>query len=195
MFEERPRRPRRDVRSWTVLALAGLLMASAVPAHAAEDAWAPGTGWIQVRAGYAKIAASNAPNGAAGYGFGYSRMLEPFWIFKHFSLGGYVHHEMLGKVGSAAVIDVPISLELDRHFMWNGGLRPYFGVGFGANFIKDYRFPDPSGDVRGGTYLSGGANVQLNQNSVFGFDGRAGVVSNLNKTYLWSLKLNYAWVF
>ncbi len=195
MIEERPGRFRPGARPWAVLVLAGLMLAAAAPAHAVEDPWAPGTGWISVRAGYAKLASPDAPNGAAGYGFGYTRMLQPVWKFTHMSVSGYVHHEMLGHVAQAAIIDVPISLEISRHFLWNGGFRPYFGAGYGANFVKGYRYPDSFGSVRGGTYLVGGGNVQVSPNGVFGFDGRAGIISDFDKTYVWSLKLNYAWVY
>jgi opacity protein-like surface antigen len=197
VMEDRPKRfgTRRTAPLWAGLMLAALALAFAAPAHAVEDPWEPGTSWLSMRAGYAKLAAENAPNGAAGYGFGYSRMLKPVWVFKHLSLGGYAHHEMLGKFNSEAIIAVPISIELNRHFMWNGGLRPYFGAGFGANFIKGYRFPDTPGDVRGGGYLVSGSNVQLNQNSLIGIDARAGFLADLSEAYVWSVKLNYVWVY
>lgn len=177
------------------LVMTGLLLAFAVPAHAVEDPWAPGANWVSLRAGYAKMAAENAPNGAAGYGFGYSRMLEPVWIFKNFSLGANVHHELLGRVSAGAIVDVPFSLELDRHFLWNGGMRPYLGLGLAAHYLKGYRFPDGPGDVRGGPYLVLGGNVQMNANSVIGLDARAGTVSDIDETYVWSMKLNYSMVY
>ena len=78
---------------------------------------------------------------------GYSRMLQPVWVFRHLSLGAYAHHELLGRFGGAAVVHVPVTIELNRHLMWNGGIRPYLGLGYGANFVKGYRFPDTPGDV------------------------------------------------
>lgn len=197
MKEHRPHR--RGAWSATAFAmglvLAGLACLCAVPAGAVEDPWAPGTSWLSVRAGYAKMAADQAPNGAAGYGIGYTRMLGPLWVFKHYSLGANVHHELLGRVGPAAVVDVPFSLELDHHFLWNGGLRPYMGVGWSANYLKGYRFPDTPGDVRGGAYLVGGTNTVVNANSLIGFDARVGTLSNIERTYVWSIKLNYSWVY
>jgi hypothetical protein len=180
---------------WACPVLLALALGAATPAHAVEDAWAPGTGWLSLRAGYAKMASETAPNGAAGYGFGYSRMLQPIWVFSNFSLGAYAHHELLGRFAGAAVVHVPMSVELQRHTMWDGGLRPYFGLGYGANFVKGYRFPDSPGDVRGGIYFVTGFNSQLNANSVIGMDTRAGILSDLDETYIWSIKLNYAWVY
>jgi outer membrane protein W len=175
--------------------LAGLSLAFAEPAHAVEDAWAPGTGWLSMRAGYAKLAAENAPNGAVGYGFGYSRMLKPVWGLKHLSLGAYAHHELLGRFNAASLVAVPMSVELNRHFMWSGGLRPYFGAGYGVTFLKGYRYPDAPGTVRGGGYLVTGSNVQLNQNSLIGTDVRAGYLTGVDQSYVWSVKLNYVWVY
>lgn len=187
--------PRLGARFLAALLLAGLAVVFAAPAQAVEDAWAPGTSWLSVRAGYAKLAAVNAPNGAAGYGFGYSRMLKPVLFFKNLSIGAYAHHELLGRYNGAVIVDVPISVEIARHSMWEGGLRPYVGLGYGANFVKGYRFPDTPGDVRGGVYVVSGFNSQVNQNSAIGMDLRAGVLSDLNETYIWSLKLNYSWVY
>lgn len=196
MIADRPKRfVSRSGALGACLLSAGLALAFAAPAHAVEDAWAPGTSWLSLRAGYAKIAAVDAPNGAAGYGFGYSRMLNPVWVFKNLSLGAYAHHELLGRTNGAAVVQVPISIELNRHIMWNGGLRPYVGLGYGANFVKGYRYPDTPGDVRGGTYLVSGLNSQLNQNSVIGVDARGGILADVDETYVWSIKLNYSWVY
>lgn len=197
MIADRPKRiaPRPGARFLACVAVAGLALCLAAPARAVDDAWTPGTGWLSVRAGYAKMAAPFAPNGAAGYGFGYSRMLQPIWVFHHLSLGAYAHHELLGRFGGAAVVHVPVTFELNRHLMWNGGIRPYLGLGYGANFVKGYRFPDTPGDVRGGGYLVGGLNSQLNGNSVIGVDARAGVIADLDDTYVWSIKLNYVLVY
>lgn len=192
-------RPKRFVSPsgalWACLVFAGLALAFAAPAHAVEDAWTPGTSWLSMRAGYAKMAAVNAPNGAAGYGFGYSRMLKPVWIFKNLSLGAYAHHELLGRINAGAVVHVPMTVELNRHIMWTGGLRPYVGLGYGANFLKGYRFPDTPGDVRGGGYIVTGLNAQLNENGVIGIDARGGILADVDETYVWSIKLNYSWVY
>jgi hypothetical protein len=179
----------------TALAAAVVALSFAVPAHAVDDPWAPGTSWLSVRAGYAKLAASGAPNGAAGYGFGYSRMLGRFLFLDHFSIGANAHHELLGRFGGAALIDVPVTVEIDRHFQWSGSFHPYLGIGYGPNFIKGYRFPGAPGDVRGAVQIVGGGNVPLNSNSLLGVDARMGIVSNLGSEYVWSLKLNYAWVY
>jgi hypothetical protein len=176
-----------------VLMIAGLL--AAAPARAVDDPWTPGTSWLSIRAGYAKFAAVNAPNGAAGYGVGYSRMLQPLWIFRNMSLGASVHHELLGRVAGAAIVDVPFALELDRHFLWNGGMRPYLGVGLAAHYLKGYRFPEAPGDVRGGPYLVIGGNVPVSGSSVIGLDIRAGTLSDIEETYIWSMKLNYSLVY
>jgi len=187
--------PRRGAVVMACLAVAGLALAFAAPAHAVEDPWAPGTNWLSLRAGYAKMSGENTPNGAAGYGFGYSRMLKPILFLKNMSLGAYAHHEVLGRFHGAAIVQVPMSVEFVRHSLWDGGLRPYLGVGYGANFVKGYRFPDTPGDVRGGGYVVGGFNSQVNPNSVIGMDLRWGVLSDLDETYIWSFKLNYSWVY
>src|SRR5205823_6524779 len=71
---------------------------AAAPASAAAAAgidtqapWSRHAQWMSVRAGYAKISAEGAPDGLAGYGFGYARFIMNRW-----SVGGYVHHELLG---------------------------------------------------------------------------------------------------
>jgi hypothetical protein len=180
---------------FAALMVVALAVTHAAPAAAVEDPWAPGSSWISLRAGYAKMAAEAAPNGAAGYGFGYSRMLSPLWIFSQMSLGANVHHELLGRFGSGALVDVPFSAELNRHFLWSGGMRPYIGVGVSAHFLKGYRFPDARAEVRGGPYLVGGGNVQVNANNALGFDARVGTISDLDETYVWSMKLNYSWLY
>lgn len=191
----KPAGARRAAVLAATLLVAGLTSLCAVPLHAVENAWAPGTNWLSLRGGYAKMASDNAPNGAAGYGFGYTRMLGPWWIFENFSLGANVHHELLGRFAGAALVDVPFAVELDRHFLWSGGVVPYVGVGAAAHYLKGYRYPDAPGEVRGGPYLVGGANLQVNPNNALGFDVRVGTLADVDETYLWSIKLNYAWVY
>jgi hypothetical protein len=40
-----------------------------------------------------------------------------------------------------------------------------------------------------------GLNSQLNQNSVIGVDARGGILADVDQTYVWSIKLNYSWVY
>jgi hypothetical protein len=175
--------------------LAAIVLSFASPALAVEDPWAPGTGWLSFRVGYSKLAADDAPNGGAGYGFGYNRMLGTWGPFRHFALGGYVHHEVRGRRGPATLIDIPFTLELTKQFMWVGQLKPYLGLGYGAYYVKAYRFPEESTSVRGGTYLVTGVNTVVSNHSLLGIDLRAGTVVDTEDEFRWGLKLNYSWVY
>jgi hypothetical protein len=139
--------------------------------------WGGGRNWLSVRAGYAKSTVNEAGHGGFGYGFGFSRMLEPvkIWrwtLLKHFSLGGYVHYEMLDHYFDAAEIEVPASLELVRHFRWNTPLRPYLGFGAGSFYRKAYRTGADTRSVRNGGYLTFGGNAPIGGPSLLGIDVR-----------------------
>lgn len=175
--------------------VAAIVLTGASSALAYENPWEPGTSWLSVRVGYAKLATENAPNGAGGYGFGFNHMMPRFGPFQHFAMGGYVHHEVLGRQGPAVLIDVPLTLELTRQFMWQGQLRPYLGLGYGAYYTKAYRFPDESTIVRGGYYVVTGFNTSVSDHSLIGMDVRGGLVADTDDEFRWSLKLNYAWAY
>src|SRR5439155_7156598 len=136
----------RGSKKWVASALlVGALIPAAICSAAApdEDAWASGKNWMSVRAGYARSSVEDAPDVGAGYGFGFSHMIRPIklyrWtLFKYFSLGAYVHHDMLGQFGSAAEIEIPATVELNRHFLWETPFRPYLGLGMGPFYRKLY---------------------------------------------------------
>lgn len=168
-------------KPWLASALlaGAMLISSGICLAAADDmdAWADGRNWLSVRAGFARSSVENAPNAGAGYGFGFSHMITPIkfyrWtLFKRFSLGAYVHHEMLGKFGSAAEIEIPATVELNRHFLWQTPFRPYLGFGMGPFYRKLYRTGADIRTVKLGTYLAFGANTPIDKHQLLGIDAR-----------------------
>jgi hypothetical protein len=146
-------------------------------AAAEDDPWARGTNWMTIRGGYAKSTVDGAGNGGAGYGLGYARMLHPvkIWrwtLFSKFSLGGYAHYEVLGKVGSAAEIEIPATAELVRHFDWNSSFHPYLGLGTGPMYRKTYRTGLDARNVAMGYYLTLGGNIPVKRMHLLGADVR-----------------------
>lgn len=144
---------------------------------AGADLWAGGRNWLSLRGGYAKAAGDFSGDGGVGFGFGYARMLSPvhFWrwtFLKQFSLGTYVHYEVIDHFGSAAEIEVPATIELVRHFHWKTPVHPYLGLGGGSFYRKTYRTGDDTRDVHGAGYLTGGLNVPVGGRQVLGFDVR-----------------------
>ena len=117
------------------LALLSVLGAGLAAGSArAQDPWAAGSNWLSVRAGYALSKVEGSGHGGGGYGFGFSHQLSRVkiyrWtLFKRFSLGGYVHYELLSRFGHASEIEMPVTVELVRHFRWGESLRPYLGIG------------------------------------------------------------------
>ena len=216
----------RNRTSWIlpVLVALGLALAGGMSSAADDEPWANGKNWLSVRAGFAQSTVENAPPAGSGVGFGFSHMITPFkvykWtLFKRFSLGAYVHHEALGKFGSAAEIEVPFTVELDRHFLWKTPLRPYLGVGMGPFYRKLYRTGADFRDIRRGTYLAFGANTPINRRNLLGIDVRfvrvdatndptnpvfglgsgqlhtdATTIERHNATH-WSTKINYTLVY
>ena len=183
--------------------VAGLALAAGVAAAAVETGpWSHGSQWISVRAGYAKTAYGTAPDGLMGYRFGYSRMITNRW-----SAGGYVHHEALGRFGSATEVEVPLTVEMVRHFKWNSALRPYLGLGGGVFYQKYYRTGDDFGATRSGGYAVGGANVPVDKHHLLGLDVRMALVNGerdrLNPVFglikpqekQWSIKINWSLVY
>jgi hypothetical protein len=122
------------------LMLAALACAAALPAFAAGAPDTTGVSlkrgeqWMSLRAGYAKGSGDAAPNGLLGGGFGYRRFVLDKW-----SVGGFVHYDLLGRFGNAADITVPITLEVVRHTRWGAAVYPYVGIGAGAFYHKRYR--------------------------------------------------------
>jgi len=161
-----------------MVVIAGLPIAGS--AHAQIDSlaqWRPGKQWVSIRVGFSKSTVHGAGYGGAGYGFGYSRMLKPWKIYKwtvmdQHSIGVYVHHEVVGHFGSAAEIEVPATVELVRHFLWGTPARPYLGVGGGAFIHKLYRTGADNRDINFAPYLAIGINSPINQKHMVGLDAR-----------------------
>ncbi len=152
-------------------ALATVVLAGAVvwstSAAAASDPWAKGAQWMSIRAGYAKALGDNAAESGAGYGFGWSRMLN-----KRYSFGLYAHHEILSRSNGAAEMAFPFTAELARHFRWRTDLHPYLGVGGGGINYRTYRSGDDHIGASNGVYLVGGMNTPIAPQQVLGLDLR-----------------------
>ena len=70
----------------------------------------------------AKSTEDSSGHGAGGYGMSYRRMLSGLKLFKwtlfqKYSLGATVQHDVVGRFGPAAEIDVAATVELVRHYI------------------------------------------------------------------------------
>jgi len=178
------------------------LIVSCASARAQDDAWQKGASWVTFRAGYAKSLEGGAPDGMGGYGFGFSRMLS-----HRVSFGVFVHHELLGKFGGAAQIEIPMTAEYAFHLRWKTALRPYVGLGVGAFYHKVYRSGADRADLLPATIYKFGADTPLGVHSVLGVDARLASVASDDETLdpvfgrdkptslRWSVKLGYSRVF
>jgi len=137
------------------------------PQRFVDVPWQKGSSWISARAGYAKSASANAAPGLIGAGVGYARMWRQNW-----SLGAYLHDDLLGKFAASAEIEIPLTVELVRHSQWGAALHPYFGIGGGAFYHKYYRTGADASKVLAGEYLTFGANSMVNPHGVLGLDIR-----------------------
>ena len=79
--------------------------------------------------------------------------------------------------------------------MWEGQLKPYLGLGYGAYYVKAYRFPEESTSVRAGYYAVTGVNTVVSNHSLLGIDLHAGIVADTKDQIRWGLKFNYSWVY
>ena len=150
-----------------LVGIAAMLALAPVPARAADDHWDDGRHWISVRAGFVKSGARLAPGGSVGYGFGYT------WFLAHnVAWSASVGHDLLGRYGAAAQIEVPITTDFTRHFQWSTQTRPYLGVGWGAIYHKTYRTSADLSGFRQGLYVATGANSVLSTGGLIGFDVR-----------------------
>jgi hypothetical protein len=179
------------------IAIAAMVVAPRA-ARAADDAWSDDVRWISVRAGSARSGARFAPEGGFGYGFGYT-----WFLAKEVSWSANVQHDLLGRVAGAAEIEVPITVEFDKHFAFSATARPYLGGGWGAIYHKTYRTGLDTSGFRQGIYLATGANAALNASSLIGVDFRIMLeqdTRSINPSFpdvhasdtRWSLKLSYS---
>lgn len=160
------------------VALAG---AAAVPvfaagsSDAAGDVLKRGNQGMSVRAGYAKVSGDQVPGGLVGGGFGYRRFVLDKW-----SVGGFVHYELLGRFGGAAEIAVPFTLEVLRHAHWGVAGYPYAGIGAGAFYHKRYRTGADESGFAPGRYLVCGIQVPVHKRGFIGVDVRRAGVDKLD---------------
>jgi hypothetical protein len=174
---------------------AALACAAALPAFAAGAPDAMGVSlkrgeqWMSVRAGYAKGNGEVAPDGLLGGGFGYRRFVLDKW-----SVGSFVHYELLGRFGSAADIMVPITAEVVRHTRWGAAVYPYVGIGAGAFYHKRYRTSAVGEPVVPGTqqtrvgrsgftpgrYVTFGLTTPVRTRGLLGLDVRMATVDKLD---------------
>ncbi len=204
-----------------VVLIAGVAAMSRT-AGADSDPWTAGSSWLYLRGGYSKNAAIGAGNGGAGYGFGFRHMLwstkvdrwgygghRPLgWVhwtlLKHWSFGGFVEYDVLGRLNTASEIEVPAALDLTRHLMWKGAAKPYVSFGFGAFHRKTYRTGDDFSKTSIGSFVATGFDARIADRQLLGFDARLARVPNENSppnpvfgggastATHWSLKLQYA---
>src|SRR5947207_2360434 len=105
-------------------------------------------------------------------------MLAPLKVHKAsffkqgYSLGAYVHHELLGKLGAATEVEVPVTVEMLRHYQWKTALRPYLGLGAGGFYRKTYRTGSDIRSINPGVYVALGANAPIQKGQLLGFDVR-----------------------
>jgi len=164
------------------LMAAALAGAVAVPVFAAGspdaagDILKRGSQWMSARAGYAKASGGTAPSGLVGGGFGYRRFVLDKW-----SVGGFVHYELLGRFGDAAEIAVPLTLEVVRHVRWGAAVYPYAGIGAGVFYYKRYRTGADESGFAPGRYLICGMQVPVRKQGLLGLDVRMARVDRLDE--------------
>ena len=195
------------------LALPVATRAATAPADSIHDMrspWQPGRQWMSFRVGFAKSSVPEAADGSIGGGMGYARMLPGFHIWRFtplrkYSLGASIQLDQLGRFGTAAEIEVPVTAELVRHYQWGTPyLRPYLGIGGGAFYRKLYRSGRDFARVKPGAFLTFGVNTPLDPRQVLGLDLRVSRVNGENEggnpvfgpgehsASHWSVKFNYA---
>jgi hypothetical protein len=179
----------------------GMIVAlSALPARA-QSPWDDGKNWFSVRAGYAKSGARFAADGSYGYGFSYSWFLDNNVAW---TLG--VSHDLLGRYGGAAEIEVPVTTEFTRHFRWGGSTAYYLGAGVGAVYHKTYRTGADQSGFRQAVLATTGVNSMINPSSTIGFDFHwmfEQDTRSINPAFpnleasspVWSAKVSYSRVF
>jgi hypothetical protein len=178
------------------------LVALAATARAADDPWQKGAEWTSFRAGFTRSLAGGAPNGAVGAGFGYSR-----FVSDRLSAGVFVSYDLLGRYGSAAQIEVPMTAEYAWHFKWKTPIHPFVGVGVGAFYHKVYRTGFDRSHFQPGTLFKFGGDTPLDRHGILGAEARLASVASDDVTVdpvfghdhphslRWSLKMVYSRAF
>ncbi len=193
------RRRIRDARAlFGMMAVMTAMAIAPMPARAADDAWGDDARWVSVRFGSARSGARFAGDGAVGYGFGYTRFLA-----KQVAWSATVQHDLLGRFGGAAEIEIPVTVEFTKHFRFSTQARPYLGAGLAGIYHKIYRTGFDESGFRQGVYVATGGNGMLNGNSLIGVDVRMMLeqdTRSINPTFpnaepastTWSVKLSYS---
>lgn len=153
------------------LAVAGL--AAAGPSRAASDPWQKDANWISVRAGQVRMLTKDSPDGYFGYGVSYQRFLS-----NRISLGFSVDHDVLGRFGPAAEIEVPFALEYLAHFKWKTAVHPSIGVGFAAVYHHTYRSGLADSEFQPGAFLSAMLSTPVSERAVLSVQWRMTSVSS-----------------
>jgi hypothetical protein len=202
--------------------VAGALACAATCARADVDPWTAGSNWLYLRAGYAKSGAEGAGDGGGGFGFGFRHMLSssrvndwtvfgvhplPFvhWsLFKHWSFGGFAEYDVISSYGAAKEIEIPVALDMTRHIMLKGEVKPYFSLGFGPFYRKTYGTSADFGRVAVSGYVAGGFDARVAPGQLLGIDARLARVDSentppnpvfgpgQNEASHWSVKLVYS---
>jgi len=148
---------------------------------AAGDILKRGSQWMSVRAGYAKGSGDEAPNGVVGGGLGYRRFVLDNW-----SVGSFVHYDLLGRFGGAAETAIPITLEVVRHSRWGAAVYPYAGIGAGVFYLKRYRTGADESVFTPGRYLTCGMHIPVRKQGLLGLDVRMATVDQLDANPVFS---------
>jgi hypothetical protein len=172
------------IRVTRAAALAAIALAAlaAVPAAAQEEPWRPGTSWATARIGTARVFGEDSPGGNVGWGVAYRRMMSP-----KVSIAAAADHDLLGRFGSASLIQVPFSLEFATHLRWKTGLRPAIGLGFAAVYRKAYRSGDDHSEFQPAGFLSMALHAPISAQALLGLEFQlmsvSGDLSGTNPTF------------
>jgi len=163
----------------------------------AHRPWVRGANWLGFRAGASAVSELGRPAPGPGFGLGYQHFRSRRW-----AVGLQLDYDLVGKYGGAAEIDVPLHLELTRHFDWGDAMRPYTGLSAGGTWHRTYRTGSDEAEMRPSMFLIGGANVPVGPRALMGADFRVGwegsarsddpVFPNSSNTLLtWRFKIAY----
>ncbi len=171
---------------------------------AAEDAkkagipWYKGADWMSFRLGMSGSKVEDSPNAGPAVGFGAQHFMGPKW-----SLGLNVDLDVLGRFNGASEMEIPLTLEAQRHFRWGtDSFRPFVGIGTGLWYHRFYRTGADGTETRPGFFATGGFNSPISGTALVGVTGRMTVQSNAetdnpffpnesNSAVHWSIKLSY----
>jgi hypothetical protein len=172
---------------------------------AAEDAkksgipWYKGANWMTFKLGFSGSKVKNSPDASAAAGISAQHFTSPKW-----ALGLNADLDVLGKFGGATEMELPLTLEAQRHFRWGSDtFRPFIGFGTGVYYYRTYRTGADGTDVRPGYFLSGGFNSPISNTALLGMVARISIESGAqsdnpyfpndsSNAVHWSLKLTYS---